>query len=203
MSPASRPSRWLPGRRGRAALLLLAAAAALLLALRLWSPPPLSAGVPLSTAGLDREGGLLRLTLAADQRYRLWLPLEQFPPVLVEAVLLHEDQHFFRHPGVNPLSLLRAASSTYGGGPRIGGSTLTMQLARLRWRLDTRSVPGKLVQIARALQLEAMYSKREILEAYLNLAPYGATWRGPAPPPVSTSTSRWRRSACPKRWRSR
>ncbi|WP_037412943.1 penicillin-binding protein 1C [Silanimonas lenta] len=178
MSPAARPSRWLPGRRGRATLLLLAAAAVLLLALRLCSPPPLSAGVPLSTAVLDREGRLLRLTLAADQRYRLWLPLEQFPPVLVEAVLLHEDQHFFRHPGVNPVSLLRAASSTYGGGPRIGGSTLTMQLARLRWRLDTRSVPGKLVQIARALQLEAMYSKREILEAYLNLAPYGGNVEG-------------------------
>ena len=152
--------------------------AATLLVVRLWPKPPLSAGVPVSTAVLDADGRLLRLTLAADERYRQWLPLEAISPTLVDAVLLHEDRHYPWHPGVNPIALARAAGSTYSGGPRIGGSTITMQLARLRWRLETRDVPGKLVQIARALQLEAMYSKDDLLEAYLNLAPYGGNVEG-------------------------
>lgn len=160
-----------------AAGVFLCALIALLL-LRVLPKPALSEGVPLSTAVLDRDGRLLRLTLAADDRYRLWLPLEDYPSELVEAVLLHEDQYFFLHPGVNPLSLLRAAFSTYGGGPRIGGSTLTMQLARLRGRLATRTLAGKCRQILQALWLEARYSKREILEAYLNLAPYGGNVEG-------------------------
>ncbi|MGL6289293.1 MAG: transglycosylase domain-containing protein, partial [Silanimonas sp.] len=164
------------------ALRRLALAAALVVAAVItvrWLPkPPLSAGVPVSTAVLDADGRLLRLTLAADERYRQWLPLDAISPTLVDAVLLHEDRHFRWHPGVNPVALARAAGSTYAGGPRIGGSTITMQLARLRWRLETRDVPGKLVQIARALQLEAMYSKDAILEAYLNLAPYGGNVEG-------------------------
>ena len=169
-------TRW--RRRAAAALALLALALLPLLAWRLWPKPPLSAGVPLSTAVLDAEGRLLRLTLAADERYRQWLPLDDISPTLVDAVLLHEDRWFRWHPGVNPAALLRAAASTYSGGPRIGGSTLTMQLARLRWRMDTRSVPGKLAQIGRALQLEAGYSKDALLEAYLNLAPYGGNVEG-------------------------
>ncbi|NZA24757.1 transglycosylase domain-containing protein, partial [Luteimonas sp. SJ-92] len=168
--------RW--WRRAGRLLIVAALAVAALLAVRLLPHPPLSQGVPQSLAVLDREGGLLRLVLAGDQRYRLWLPLEEMEPALVQATLLHEDAWFHAHPGVNPASLARAAWSTYTGGPRIGGSTLTMQLARLRWRLDTRTPGGKLVQIARALQLEARYSKRELLEAYLNLAPYGGNIEG-------------------------
>ncbi|MGH8031165.1 MAG: penicillin-binding protein 1C, partial [Luteimonas sp.] len=125
------------------------------------------------------HGTLLRLALADDQRYRLWLPLTDISPLLVDGVLLHEDAWFRWHPGVNPVSLARAAWSTSArDATRIGGSTLTMQLARLRWRLDTRSPRGKLVQLARALQLEACYSKDAILEAYLNLAPYGGNIEG-------------------------
>jgi penicillin-binding protein 1C len=150
-----------------------------LAAVRLWPRPPLSEAQPQSTAVYDANGRLLRLVLADDQRYRLWLPLQEMPQTLRDAVLLHEDAWFYRHPGVNPASLLRAAWTTYaGGGARVGGSTITMQLARLRWRLQTRSPGGKLVQIARALQLEAGYSKDDILEAYLNLAPYGGNIEG-------------------------
>lgn len=144
-----------------------------------WYPhAPLSLGVPQSVAVYDQQGRLLRLVLASDDRYRLWTPLQDFPPVLVDAVLLHEDAWFRWHPGVNPVSLLRGAASTYLGGPRIGGSTLTMQLARLRERLNTRTASGKLRQIAAALWLEARYSKDELLEAYLNLAPYGGNIEG-------------------------
>jgi penicillin-binding protein 1C len=168
-------------RRWRVALAALALIAVVLVAVRLWPRPPLSQSMPLSTAVYDRHDHLLRLTTAADQRYRLWLPLEQISPTLVEAVLLHEDAWFRRHPGINPLSLARGAWSTYvSGGPRIGGSTITMQLARLHWRLDTRSARGKLVQILRAMQLEASYGKDDILEAYLNLAPYGGNVEGVA-----------------------
>ena len=151
----------------------------MLAAVRLWPRLPLSDAQPQSTAVYDANGRLLRLVLADDQRYRLWLPLQEMPQTLRDAVLLHEDAWFYRHPGVNPASLLRAAWTTYaGGGARVGGSTITMQLARLRWRLQTRSPGGKLVQIARALQLEASYSKDDILEAYLNLAPYGGNIEG-------------------------
>ncbi len=171
------PTRW--RRRGRRLLIVVLLMLVTLTVLRLWPHPPLSTGVPLSTAIYDRDGRLLRLALAADQRYRHWLPLERISPTLVEAVLLHEDAWFRRHPGINPISVLRGAWSTYVRGDAvIGGSTITMQLARLRWRLQTRSVGGKLVQMLRAAQLELSYSKNEILEAYLNLAPYGGNIEG-------------------------
>jgi penicillin-binding protein 1C len=163
-------------RRGQIALGL---AGALLLAWLLVPRPPLREGLGFSRAVFDRDGRLLRLTAAPDQRFRLWVPLARIAPRLVEATLLHEDQHFRLHPGVNPVSLLRGAFRTYvRGGRRVGGSTLTMQLARIRYGLDTRSVGGKLLQIAKALQLERHYSKQELLEAYLNLAPYGRNVEG-------------------------
>ncbi|WP_347254065.1 penicillin-binding protein 1C [Leminorella grimontii] len=153
--------------------------AAFLLALfcigfRLWPHPPLSEGLPLSTAYYDRQGTLLRLTLSNDDRYRLWTPLEEISPLAVEGIMRYEDRWFYYHPGFNPYSLLRGFWVSYVSGGRLqGGSTLTMQLARMHWRLNTRTLDGKAVQILRAVQLELSYSKRDILEAYLNYAPYG------------------------------
>jgi len=143
-------------------------------------PKPLLVNRPgFSQEVRARDGSLLRLTLASDERYRLFVPLDEIPQVVVEATLLQEDRHFFRHPGVNPVSLLRAVHETYlDGARRVGGSTLSMQVARLRFDLVTRTPRGKLVQILRALELELFYTKREILEAYLNLAPYGANVEG-------------------------
>ncbi len=146
--------------------------------LRLWPREPLAPSIPSSTAVFDRNGRLLRLTLASDEQYRLWTPLEQVSPEFVQALLLHEDQHFFRHFGFNPIALLRASISSYLSGVRVGGSTITMQLARLKYRLNTRTIPGKLHQIARAIQLELSYSKRELLEAHINLMPYGGNIQG-------------------------
>ncbi|WP_232447096.1 penicillin-binding protein 1C [Burkholderia ubonensis] len=153
--------------------------AAVLTGFRLWPHPSLRDWKPSSTAVFDAHGRLLRLTLAKDDRYRLWVPLERMSPQLVEAVLLHEDRWFWRHPGFNPYGLARGAWVTYvrGGNPQ-GGSTLTMQLARSLWRLNTRTPLGKLEQVGRALQLELFYSKRQILEAYLNDAPYGRNVEG-------------------------
>ncbi|WP_068829516.1 penicillin-binding protein 1C [Pseudomonas sp. BMS12] len=150
----------------------------LLLTLRLWPHAPLREAAPLSRMVLAENGELLRMTLASDGQYRLWLPLERIAPAMVEAQLLKEDRNFYRHPGVDPGALLRAAMATYGGGMRQGGSTLSMQLARRLYGLNSRQIPGKLQQIALALWLEARHSKHDILEAYLNLAPMGGNIEG-------------------------
>ena len=146
----------------------------------LFSPrPPLTGDTPFSTAWYDRGGTLLRLSLAADDRYRLYTRLDDISPRLVAATLRQEDRYFRLHPGVNPFSLMRAAFETYVLRTRpVGGSTVTMQLVRLRDGLDTRSAGGKITQAFRALQLERHYTKDEILEAYLNLAPYGGNIHG-------------------------
>lgn len=153
--------------------------AAVLVGFRLWPHPRLRDWLPSSTAVYDAKGRLLRLTLASDDRYRLWVPLHDISPQLVEGVLLHEDRWFRWHAGFNPYGLARGAWVTYvrHGNPQ-GGSTVTMQLARLLWRLNTRSPMGKLRQVGRALQLELFYSKDQILEAYLNYAPYGRNVEG-------------------------
>ncbi len=141
--------------------------------------PPLLSDVSFSQAVFDREGKLLRLTLSKDEKYRLHVPLHRISPTLQNAVLLHEDQFFYQHVGVNPASLARAFLQTYvSGGRKVGASTLSMQLARLKFNLRTRTIPGKISQILHALQIEAHYYKPEIFEAYLNLAPYGRNIEG-------------------------
>jgi penicillin-binding protein 1C len=153
--------------------------AAILTGIRLWPHQPLSSWKPSSVAVTDEKGRLLRLTLASDDRYRLWVPLEDMSPDLAEAVQLREDRWFWWHPGFNPYGLLRGAFVTYvRGGARQGGSTITMQLARLLWPINTRTPMGKLEQVARAVQLTLFYSKHDILEAYLNEAPYGRNVEG-------------------------
>lgn len=146
--------------------------------LRVMPKPPVLEGLPWSSAVYASGGELLRLTLAADEQYRLWTPLAKMSPQLIEAVLLYEDRWFYWHPGMNPLALARSAFATLAGQRRQGGSTITMQLVRRLYGIDSRTVPGKLVQIAAALWLEARYSKDEILEAYLNLAPFGGNIEG-------------------------
>lgn len=126
----------------------------------------------------DRDGVVLHLTLTRDGRYRLFTPLGLINREVIEATLLHEDRHFYQHPGINPFSLMRGAAGWITNTKRGGGSTITMQYARLRWRLNTRSVPGKFLQIVRAFQIERHHTKDEILEAYLNLAPYGGNVEG-------------------------
>jgi penicillin-binding protein 1C len=162
----------------RNALVLLAAAGALLAGLRIAPHAPLRDSAPTSRAFYSADGALLRLTLASDDQYRVWTPLERIDPRLIEAVKLYEDRRFAWHPGVNPASLARGAWSTWRGDARRGGSTITMQLARRLYRIDSRTVRGKLKQVAAALWLEARYSKHDLIEAYVNLAPYGSNIEG-------------------------
>jgi penicillin-binding protein 1C len=140
--------------------------------------PPLLDGVSFSKCVRDRNGKLLRVTLTSDQKFRVWTPLRDISPELIDATLRYEDKYFARHPGVNPIALLRSGLGLLHVQPRSGASTITMQVARLRFHLQTRRPGGKLVQIVRAFELERHYSKSEILEAYLNLAPYGRNLEG-------------------------
>ena len=141
--------------------------------------PQLYQPIVFSQAVYDSQGKLLRLNLAADDRYRLRVSLRSIAPVIQKATLLYEDRYFYQHSGINPVALFKAAWTTYiQGSARVGASTITMQLARLRFGIETQNIPGKLQQIYRALQLELHYSKEEILEAYFNLAPYGGNIEG-------------------------
>lgn len=164
--------------------LALAAAVALPLlcglavALRFALPPgPLVAQASFGGLMLDARGQILRMSLAEDDKYRLPVRLENIAPQAIAITLAYEDQHFYQHPGVNPVSLARGALSLLAGR-RQGGSTITMQVARLRYKLKTTSMTGKLKQIWLALALELAYSKQDILEAYFNLAPYGGNVEG-------------------------
>ncbi|HVF71426.1 MAG TPA: penicillin-binding protein 1C [Chthoniobacterales bacterium] len=141
--------------------------------------PPLLEGIDFSTRVRGRNGEVLRVTLTSDHKYRIWTPLREIPPALVSATLQFEDKYYGKHPGVNPASLARAAwNLAFSTGTRAGASTITMQVARLRYRLHTRTIAGKLRQIVYALELERHYTKAQILEAYLNLAPYGRNIEG-------------------------
>jgi penicillin-binding protein 1C len=157
---------------------IIAALVVILALVRFWPHAPLSQRVPLSTEVWSSDGELLRVTLASDDQYRLWTPLSQMSPALVDAFLLKEDRWFYWHPGVNPAALCRAGFRTYSGSVRQGGSTITMQLARMLYGLKTRTAGAKLRQIAAALWLEARYSKQDLLEAYLNMAPFGGNVQG-------------------------
>src|SRR3954468_8813892 len=168
---ASVRNRWIRG-----AVFSAMVAAAVWLAL---PKPPLLEGIDFSTRVRDRNGNVLRVTLTADQKYRIWTPLKEISPELIGATLRFEDKYYGKHPGVNPVSLLRATwNVAFSHGTHAGASTITMQLARLRYHLQTRTVTGKLRQIIYAVELERHYSKSQILEAYLNLAPYGRNIEG-------------------------
>lgn len=165
--------------------LLLAAGAVLVAALllpalldRLFPFPEEGLHRPSSLAVTDRDGEPLRFFLAEDDRWRLPVTLAELPEELVEAIVASEDRWFYRHPGVNPLAVARAAVQNLRAGRVVSGaSTLSMQVARMADPAP-RTLGSKVREAFRALQLEAMYSKGEILELYLNLAPYGGNLEG-------------------------
>ena len=151
----------------------------LVLAVVLVPKPHLIDQTSFSPCYVDRNGKLLRLGLAEDDRYRVFVPLEKISPALIEMTLRHEDRYFHEHAGFNPIALGRAAlADARGEGKLLGASTITMQLARLHYHLNTRTVVGKLEQIVAAIHIEVHCSKHEILEDYLNLAPYGRNIEG-------------------------
>jgi penicillin-binding protein 1C len=142
-------------------------------------PPPIpDRGTHGSTLVVARDGTPLRAFADARGVWRYWVEPEQVSPRYLEALLGYEDRWFHRHPGVNPLALVRAAAQALHHGEIVsGGSTLTMQVARLI-EPTPRNALGKAWQIMRALQLEARLDKRQILTLYLNLAPFGGNLEG-------------------------
>lgn len=141
-------------------------------------PPDLSRYRANSLEVLDRDGNLLDLTTAPDRFVRLRGDPGQVSAMYLDFLLKREDRRFWHHPGVDPLALARASWQVLSYGHVVsGGSTLTMQVARLLVP-HRHSLGGKFYDIARALQLEAHYSKREILQMYLTLAPYGGNVEG-------------------------
>lgn len=127
---------------------------------------------------LDMKGRPLRAFADTSGVWRYPVTLEQVSPRYIEALLGYEDRYFWRHPGVNPVAMVRGVWLWLRHGRAVsGGSTLTMQVARLLEPYH-RSVPGKLRQMARALQLEWHYDKRTLLTVYLNRAPFGGNLEG-------------------------
>jgi len=174
--PARRfaPRRLLPWLRWGTVALLLA-----VLALDLAFPPPLPRAAGTATVVTARDGTPLRAFADAEGVWRYPATPASVSPLYVQALLNYEDRWFRRHPGVNPFALARAGWQWLrSGGIVSGGSTLTMQVARILDGGDTRSPGGKLRQMARALQLEARLSKDEILRLYLERAPFGGTLEG-------------------------
>ncbi|MCC3158143.1 penicillin-binding protein 1C [Hymenobacter sp. 15J16-1T3B] len=137
--------------------------------------PPLP---PASPVVLAADGSVLHAYLSPDQKWRLPAGLHDITPALRRALVAKEDRWFYWHPGVNPVALVKSAGrNVLGRGRRSGASTITMQVARLLEPKE-RTVGGKLQEMLRALQLEAYYSKDEILQLYLNLVPYGSNVEG-------------------------
>jgi penicillin-binding protein 1C len=127
---------------------------------------------------LDRHGVWLRALPVEHGRWRLRADLDRTDPVFIRRLIALEDDHFWLHPGVDPVALARAAASDLKAGRvRSGGSTLTMQLAR-RLEPQPRTFGAKTVEAARAVGLEARLGKRGVLAAYLTLAPYGGSLEG-------------------------
>ena len=166
-------SKWLPWLRWGAVAFLSS-----LLILDFAFPPPLPKARDTSTLVVARDGTPLRAFADRDGVWRYPATPESVSPLYLQALLNYEDRHFYRHPGVNPWALLRAGGQWIRGGRIVsGGSTLTMQVARILDR-HSRTPWGKLKQLLRALQLEAHLSKREILTLYLERAPFGGTIEG-------------------------
>ncbi len=139
--------------------------------------PPLTPAI--SQEVLDRNGTLLRAYMVEDGRWRLGVMLDQVDPFFVALLLEYEDKRFYQHGGVDPQALLRALGQAVWNGHVVsGGSTLTMQVARVLEGSGTGRVAGKLRQIRLALALERHLTKDQILQLYLLLAPYGGNVEG-------------------------
>ncbi|MEX0852217.1 MAG: penicillin-binding protein 1C [Bauldia sp.] len=143
-------------------------------------PLPDPTSIETSTIVADRDGRLLRPFTIADGRWRLPVMTAEVDPRFLVMLIGYEDRRFHEHDGVDVMALARAAVQFVGAGGRIvsGGSTISMQVARLLGGEGTRTVEGKLRQVAMARALERRFGKEAILDLYLNLAPYGGNIEG-------------------------
>jgi penicillin-binding protein 1C len=157
---------------------VLLVAMLMLFALDQMFPPPLARVRDVSPVVVDRHGEWLMAFTTRQGTWRLEARLDEIDPEFQRRLVAVEDARFWYHPGVDPIALARA-SVAYARAGRVtqGGSTITMQLARLL-EPRPRTIGSKLIEIIRALQIERRWSKREILAAYLTMAPYGGNLEG-------------------------
>ena len=143
-------------------------------------PTPDSATLPVSTAVVDRDGQLLRPFTTDGGRWRLPVTVGEVDRHFIAMLVAYEDKNFETHNGIEWSSMLRAAGQFLGAGGHVvsGGSTLTMQVARLIEGEPTRNLWGKVRQMVHADTLEHQLSKQQILTLYLTLAPYGGNIEG-------------------------
>ena len=142
-------------------------------------PPRSARDLAFSTTVVDRDGRLLRPYATDTGRWRLPARSDSVDPRYLELLIAYEDKRFRAHAGADPLALLRAGGQFLAHGRILsGGSTLTMQVARLLEPRGERSFAAKLRQIVRAFEIERHLSKDEVLALYLSLAPYGGNLEG-------------------------
>jgi penicillin-binding protein 1C len=171
-------------RVGRAIIGMAVAIVAIFAVCAAWvvslGPLPLAQARQVSTTIVDRNGKLLRAYAMADGRWRLPVDAKSsVDPGYLKLLLAYEDRRFRSHGGVDPFALGRAAFQLVTRGHIVsGGSTITMQLARLLEPRRERSLHAKLRQMVRALEIERQLSKDQILDLYLTLAPYGGNLEG-------------------------
>ncbi len=160
---------------------LLASGLMLLLGLGylVWTTPSLDFGpLTYSTEVVDREGRVLRRLTTPDGYWRLPVTIDQVDPRFLDQLLAVEDKRFYQHAGVDPRAVLRAGWQWLSRGHiHSGASTLTMQTVRLM-RPQPRTLANKLREMLQAFWLERQLSKREILQRYLSLTPYGGNLQG-------------------------
>ena len=141
-------------------------------------PPDLSRYADRTQVVADRDGDVLRAFVTADGMWRLKTSVDDVDPLYLAMLVAYEDSRFAWHGGVDPLALARATGQWVANGHVVsGGSTLTMQVARLL-EPRPRTLGAKLIEMVRAHQLEAHLSKDEILGLYLTLAPFGGNLEG-------------------------
>ncbi len=182
-----RLERWIR-RLGRTTLVsLLAALGGFAVADALYPfPQELLERRPVSPEVLDRHGRMLFTRTASDEQWRRPIPLEETGSWLAKATIAVEDRRFREHRGVDPLAAGRAVGQLVSSGRVVSGaSTITMQVCRMM-EPRSRTLTTKAIEAFRALQLERRRTKDEILELYLNLAPYGGNFRG-----VECAARRW------------
>lgn len=140
---------------------------------------------PYATVLESSEGQLLGARIASDGQWR-FPPADSLPENYKICLLEFEDKHFYKHPGINPFSIIRAIRQNYNAGTIVsGGSTITMQIARMARGNRARTIPQKLIEVWLALRIELKYTKDEILQIYAHNAPFGgnvvgiaaASWR--------------------------
>lgn len=165
-------------RRWKLCLAFGAAVCAVVALLDLYAPPPMQRFEDRSVAVVDSDGAPLRIFQSDDEKWRLLTKPADVDPLYLAMLKAYEDKRFDSHWGVDLLAIGRAVRQALGAGQIVSGaSTLTMQAARLLSPRQ-RTINAKMIEMSRAVQLEARHSKADILSIYLTLAPFGGPVEG-------------------------